>query len=42
MLRDQNKKVSSEFPFASRKPKKFSQLNDFPEVIEEDKKEEEN
>ena len=41
LIRDSNKKVGSEFPFASRKPKKFSKLNDFPEVIEEDKKEEE-
>ena len=41
MIRDSNKKVSSEFPFGSRKAKKFSKLNDFPEVIEEDKKEEE-
>ena len=41
LIRDQNKKVSSEFPFGTRKPKKYSQLNDFPEVIEEDKKEEE-
>lgn len=41
MIRDSNKKVSSEFPFGSRKTKKFSKLNDFPEVIEEDKKEEE-
>ena len=39
LIRDSNKKMSSEFPFASRKPKKYSKLNDFTDVIEEDKKE---
>lgn len=45
MIKDSSKKINSEFPFSNRKSRKYklgrSRLIDFPECIEEDRREEE-